>query len=528
MIAIEIDFPAGGRWHATAWGTHVNEGVPEWPPCPWRLCRALIASWHWKHRREEDVLVSLLEKLASEPPSYHLPDASAAHTRHYMPVIVGKNETKTKIFDTFVHVSADQSLWIRWNVTLSPQERDLLGTLLQSLSYMGRAESLVSARLADTGVPDRIAERSDWTVPADSSDADQSSDGEPIRLLAPRLAGDYADWLREQVSQNDPARGKGKTKKTAIPTTLVDAMRLDTADWKKDGWSLPPGSRWIEYVRPRDCFKIAPIGRSSRRASKSRPPTVARFAIVGKVPPGITQALSLAERFRQGILAYVKTDASPAFTGRDEHGAPLTTNEHVYFLPECDQQGYVTHMTLYAPRGFSEADSLALSRLQKVWAMEGKGFEIQVVLLATGQTEDFNLSSPYFRPARIWTSLTPFVPVHHPKSTRTGVPKIDPDNGLQIGSPEHDCRRLLELIAKEKKVVSVTRPENNGARIRIGSREIPCLKFQLQRRTGTGHRSDNRGYALQIEFEKAETLPIGLGYAAHFGLGLFLPQSDQI
>ncbi|MCX6942919.1 MAG: type I-U CRISPR-associated protein Csb2, partial [Verrucomicrobia bacterium] len=49
MIAIKIDFPAG-RWHATAWGTHVNEGVTEWPPCPWRLCRALIAAWHWKHR----------------------------------------------------------------------------------------------------------------------------------------------------------------------------------------------------------------------------------------------------------------------------------------------------------------------------------------------------------------------------------------------------------------------------------------------------------------------------------------------
>lgn len=30
MIAIKIDFPAG-RWHATAWGTHVNEGVTEWP-----------------------------------------------------------------------------------------------------------------------------------------------------------------------------------------------------------------------------------------------------------------------------------------------------------------------------------------------------------------------------------------------------------------------------------------------------------------------------------------------------------------
>lgn len=26
-----------------------------------------------------------------------------------------------------------------------------------------------------------------------------------------------------------------------------------------------------------------------------------------------------------------------------------------------------------------------------------------------------------------------------------------------------------------------------------------------------------------IEFEEAQTLPIGLGYGAHFGLGLFVP-----
>src|SRR5699024_5568337 len=66
MIFIRLDFPAGGRWHATAWGSHVNEGVPEWPPCPWRICRALLAAWHWKHRSEEDTLITLLDKLASK------------------------------------------------------------------------------------------------------------------------------------------------------------------------------------------------------------------------------------------------------------------------------------------------------------------------------------------------------------------------------------------------------------------------------------------------------------------------------
>ena len=33
MTAVALRFLAG-RFHATPWGHHVNEGVPEWPPSP--------------------------------------------------------------------------------------------------------------------------------------------------------------------------------------------------------------------------------------------------------------------------------------------------------------------------------------------------------------------------------------------------------------------------------------------------------------------------------------------------------------
>ena len=46
-LSIAVAFPAG-RFHATPWGHHVNEGLPEWPPSPWRLLRALIATWKRK------------------------------------------------------------------------------------------------------------------------------------------------------------------------------------------------------------------------------------------------------------------------------------------------------------------------------------------------------------------------------------------------------------------------------------------------------------------------------------------------
>lgn len=179
-------------------------------------------------------------------------------------------------------------------------------------------------------------------------------------------------------------------------------------------------------------------------------------------------------------------------------------------------------MTLHAPSGFDDIACRVFGRIRKVWGLEG--FEVKVVLLATGQPDDFADASPYFKKSKAWTSLTPYVPVRHVKATRTGIPKMDAVRKIQIGSPEHDCWRLLEIVAPKSSVVRVTKSGTAlDTRIKCGLRDIPCLDFQRNRRTGNGTRADHRGYALRIEFKEAVSLPIGLGYAAHFGLGLFVP-----
>lgn len=535
-MIIKIDFPSG-RWHATAWGSHVNEGVPEWPPCSWRLCRALIAAWHWKHqRRNESILRSLIDKLAAQSPDYFLPEATAAHTRHYMPdaspahkedrIPNAWGSAKEKIFDTFVHVAANQSLWIRWDVELNPDERALLAALLESLSYMGRAESLVNVSLEPSISLDVPMEG--WTVPAEKSRLKDT--GEPVRLLQPQLPTVYSKWA---AAQNAPANkeAKSKRKSNGLPDSLFDAMQLDTADWKKEGWNLPPGGRWVEYLRPRDCFKIAPHPNPSTK--RNHFPKVARFAIVSRVPPSITQSLSLAERFHQALCKILDGKNSPYLTGQ-ENGKPLQGNQHVYFLPECDQHGYVTHMTLHAPGGFDETACRAFGKLRKVWGVEG--FDVKILLLATGQPEAFSIASPYFHKSKTWISVTPFIPVRHPKATHSGIAKIDAaKDNLQIGSPPHDCWRLLELLASEfsfaaalsiVKASFMDQQASKGTRIKIGLRDIPCLNFHRNRRTGKGTHAGNRGYSLRLEFKQEVALPFGLGYGAHFGLGLFAPVSS--
>src|SRR5437588_12870512 len=102
-ITLSLTFPAG-RYHATPWGRHVNEGVPEWPLSPWRLLRALVATWRRKRPDLGEASVRrVLEQLLS-PPHFRLPPARVAHTRHYMPWEKKGQADRTLVFDTFVAV----------------------------------------------------------------------------------------------------------------------------------------------------------------------------------------------------------------------------------------------------------------------------------------------------------------------------------------------------------------------------------------------------------------------------------------
>src|SRR5947208_5829897 len=156
MTVLELHFPAG-RYHAAPWGRHVNEGAVEWPPSPWRIVRALIATWYLKARRDEEIsehtIRALIDALLSQSPVFRLPRATTAHTRHYMPYNEGKNEKTTKVFDTFVQLSERDAILVAWDLVLPAEQLAALQILAARLGYFGRAESLVEARVLDALLP---------------------------------------------------------------------------------------------------------------------------------------------------------------------------------------------------------------------------------------------------------------------------------------------------------------------------------------------------------------------------------------
>jgi CRISPR-associated protein Csb2 len=126
-VTLKLTFPAG-RYHATPWGRHVNEGMPEWPPSPWRLLRALIAVWRrtCPDLMSESQVRHLVEPLL-RPPLFRLPASRVAHTRHYMPWEKKGPADRTLVFDTFVAVGRDDPLFIGWPAAgLSSGDRDAL------------------------------------------------------------------------------------------------------------------------------------------------------------------------------------------------------------------------------------------------------------------------------------------------------------------------------------------------------------------------------------------------------------------
>src|SRR5579875_782849 len=156
MLALSFTFPAG-RYHATPWDRHVNEGAVSWPPEPWRILRGLIFTWHHKVKHTgkhcESTLTGLIESLTRELPQYSLPAASHSHTRHYMPQFA-TGDTKL-VFDAFTAVKRNDPLTVIWpNLELPDEQRQLLDDLLSVMGYLGRAESWVEAkRIAEAPEP---------------------------------------------------------------------------------------------------------------------------------------------------------------------------------------------------------------------------------------------------------------------------------------------------------------------------------------------------------------------------------------
>ena len=511
MIALRIRFIAG-RYHATPWGRHVNEGAVEWPPSPWRILRALIAVWHRKFSGDipEASARRVLERL-TETPVFQLPKAALGHTRHFMPQEPPATPPRTKVFDAFVSVRPDDCLVVAWpHVTFSPEEQELLRSLASGLSYLGRAESWVTAEVLDQW---------DGDINCRPIEAGVSVEGERVRMLASMTPDSFVTWKMgyeaKVVGDTSIVTKAGRKKKappSPVPSDLWSALHAETSDLRKQGWSAAPGSRWVDYVRPDDAFRV-----TYQRKPKIEQirPTVARFALSSAVLPRLTDAVFLGERMRQALMAKSRglngsEHALPVFSGKGADGLRLDDDHsHAFYFPsDEDGDGRIEHMTVYATQGFDKHAQQAIGMLKKLWG--SGGHDIHTVLIGIGQPQDYGgfLSrdgqAPALAQSRIWRSVTPYLLTRHPKKNGKDSPTSQVARDLLrrgFPTPEH-----IEPLDHTK----------------INGKKVRWLEFRRFRNGGGGQFADPRGFGFEIVFAEPVRGPIALGYGCHFGLGQFV------
>ena len=545
MFALIFQFPAN-RYHATLWGHHVNEATVAWPPEPWRILRALVASYRRKCEQgqwQESDLAALISTLAEKPPSYRLPKLSThTHTCHYMPV---RGKKTSLIFDAFLQLPKGEKLVAFWpGLKLDSNLFQLASHLAEGIGYLGRAESWTDCVATNDWEPDK--ENDAICPPVERA---KKATGNPVWVIAPRSASSYAaertrlikkfeKRLRSEaeISGKKPPTDNMFEKKLTkefgptLPELLVDALSLDTGNYQKYGWNYPPAAREIMYVAPEtsDVKRNSVTRYSGEDQGKYK---VARYLVAGRPLPRIEDTVKIGELMRLAALAKFgweieestgkKRPKAPfVISGRGPDGKPLrnSSHSHTFWLPEdADGDGWIDHITVYAPEGFSADVRAKLDRLTRLWINErteddegsknSGSLEWHLALEGFGLPEDFSGSSRILDTGRIWTSLTPFLASGHLKKSQ-GYPG--------------EVKRLLkrrEMVsdhllnqAKIEVLQSIT----------IGGTTRRTTHFHRFRSRGQEKQTDTRGALLRLNFPESVSGPISLGYACHFGLGLFM------
>jgi len=280
-------------------------------------------------------------------------------------------------------------------------------------------------------------------------------------------------------------------------------------------------------------------------------PAVARYLVASSQPIGLKQSLALAQKIHLALVEH--SNGSSTFTGCDCSRQPLKGHGHAYIFCESNREpcrdgkgsegtsgvrgaggvrGDITHVTVFCPNGFGPAEKDALWKLTHVYG--GDIPDVRLSLLFLGQAKNIGGTDleighcPFLASSKCWVSRLPFLAARHPKVTRAGAIKRD-STGLQIDCPEHELLRLLSLsgfpapVAVEKVDCTKIGESEEGNACWTGWNSFVRARKDFGQDKGRRH----PGYGFRLRFSEEVQGPLALGYASHFGMGLFVPEDEQ-
>ena len=200
--------------------------------------------------------------------------------------------------------------------------------------------------------------------------------------------------------------------------------------------------------------------------------------------------------------------SSRTLSGKELDSSMRRDHRHAYYVPESHDKR-ITHLTVYAEEGFGPGEIAALTSLRSL--KFGNLEQLRVQLIGLGQAADFTAS--LFKASRTWVSATPFIAHRNLKRRGTKRDLVTGDDhrngflGLCINE-------LLVLSGRGRAVV--TSPL-------LRTTDLRSFEYRRSR----NRRNDdgwNRAHGcFRLEFKDEISGPLSLGYASHYGMGLFCP-----
>lgn len=300
---------------------------------------------------------------------------------------------------------------------------------------------------------------------------------------------------------------------------------VETSALRRAGRIDPEGSQWWLYVRKPDCFTKFRTRRAPRRP-RGTGARVVRFALSGKVLPMVKDTLRWGDLARRSAMSRYgrRNDGtrSSTLSGKNEESKPLTCHQHAFYLPTDENgDGRLDHLTVWVPGGLNAEEFEAIVSMNALYPGGGRD-PMQLVYQAHGGVGEFIGVSDLFCESKRWRSLTPYVLTRHIKYRG---PK---DARRIVEGPEEQLRREVSLRWPNRSGLSETPqardPREPIAPVRTGRHSgfRPIDFFRYRRGGGS---NGGGAYNFEIEFSESVRGPIALGFACHYGLGLFVPAS---
>lgn len=479
---LEIRFPLG-RYHATRWDGGANTSDVEWPPSPWRILRALLAT---RHTRWPDLDAGVTERLLralGTPSAYRTPAIHAGSSRHYMPLVGHRTDSsgaRSQVIDAFLAVDRSEQVLVQWSVDLSQDDRATLRKLFELVPYLGRSESLCQMTLLDD---EEIVDQRWWRLGVVGPDVEQ------VQLLTPT-------------------------------TVSLAVLEQTTIGVRKARRALPPDTATVVFGRARP---LVPLGARAASVRGSRVPAL-RFELAGPVHLRARSAVLAADAMHGTIsrilsnsgIDPVETAATMGLQpdGSIRHGP----HQHLHIFtvptqPNRDPRRPLAANTptdtivLWSPEGFrADVAAAIIDGARSLFVHAHLQDELPSrPILFSGSGELADVYPPLLGRAAKWISWMPYLLVRHRKKAQDDWDFIVDDVQREVS------RRGLGDVT-----VHPCHEEGSAGQI---------AQFR-RRRNGQNAPLRRRGVYVRLEFSKLVTGPVALGQLSHFGYGVFVPEPD--